>query len=342
LVNVGDSRIYRQRDGDLEQLTDDHSLVAGLVREGRLSEEEAATHPQRNVLTRALGIDTHVQVDSWELEAVTGDRYLLCSDGLFNEVEASRISATLRRFDEPTDASRELVRLANEGGGRDNITCVVVDVLDGPGEAGRAPLSASDTDVHPVVPPLDRDEEGGKDESESDGTAVPPAPEDDDPVDEQDPVDPDLGRVKEDLDDDGIDEDDDVVPRPRRFTWRVFVFGLALIGLLVATAGAVAWYGRNTYFISFDADEVVIYKGRPGGFLWFDPTLEERSGIDRRDVPPGLVDEIDAGRDQATLGDARRFVANLADQVEATTTTTTAPTATTTAPRAPPGPARAP
>jgi protein phosphatase len=106
--------------------------------------------------------------------------------------------------------------------------------------------------------------------------------------------------------------------------------------LLVATAGAVAWYGRNTYFVSFDADEVVIFKGRPGGFLWFDPTLEERSGIDRRDVPPGVVDEIEAGRDQATLEDARRFVANLEDQVDATTTTTT------TSPAAPPGPARAP
>ena len=116
------------------------------------------------------------------------------------------------------------------------------------------------------------------------------------------------------------------------------MFGLALIALLVATAGAVTWYGRNTYFVSFDADEVVIFKGRPGGFLWFDPTLEERSGIDRRDVPPGVVDELAAGRDQATLGDARRYVANLQEQVDAVTTTTTSTTSTT----APPGPARAP
>jgi protein phosphatase len=210
-------------------------------------------------------------------------------------------------------------------------------------------LAASDTDVHPVVPPLDHDEESSEPdadvesdvESDADGATVTPAPEDDDPVDEQDPVDPDLGSVEEDLDDIGVDGDDDVVPRPRRFTWRVFVFGIALIGLLAATAGAVAWYGRNTYFVSFDADEVVIFKGRPGGFLWFDPTLEERAGIDRRDVPPGVVDEIETGRDQATLDDARQFVANLADQVEAAaTTTTTAPTATATADA--PGRARAP
>jgi protein phosphatase len=327
LVNVGDSRVYRQRADGFEQLTDDHSLVASLVREGRLSAEEAAVHPQRNVLTRALGIDTHVKVDSWELAPVTGDRYLLCSDGLFNEVEESRIASTLRRLDEPGDACRELVRLANDGGGRDNITCVVVDVLDGPGSADGAAVSAGDTDVHPVVPPLDDDEVDGEpdagadDASPGDETAVGATAAAAAPPNGRDEFDPDLGRVGDDLDDD----EDAVAPAaPRRFTWRVFAFGLALVVLLAATAGFVAWYGRNTYFVSFDADEVVIFKGRPGGFLWFDPTLEERSGIDRRDVPPGLVDEIDAGRDQATLEDARRFVRNLEDQVaEATTTTST-------------------
>lgn len=125
----------------------------------------------------------------------------------------------------------------------------------------------------------------------------------------------------------------------------MLLFGLALVGLLAATAGAVAWYGRNTYYVGFDADEVVIFKGRPGGLLWFDPTEEERSGIDRRDVPPGVVLSIEAGRDQATLGDAQNFVANLADQIDevapTTTTTTTAPArparggATTTAPPRP-------
>ena len=93
-------------------------------------------HPQRNILTRALGIDARVMVDSWEVRPVVGDRYVLCSDGLFNEVDESRIAATLRRLDDPTEAARELVRLANEGGGRDNISVVIVDVLaDGADEA---------------------------------------------------------------------------------------------------------------------------------------------------------------------------------------------------------------
>jgi len=136
VVNVGDSRLYLLSDGNLAQITEDHSLVATMERQGRLSAAEAAVHPQRNILTRALGIDGTVLVDSWEVLPVIGDRYLICSDGLFNEVDESRIAATLRRLADPNEACRELIRLANEGGGRDNITCVIVDVVD---DAGRDP-----------------------------------------------------------------------------------------------------------------------------------------------------------------------------------------------------------
>ncbi len=136
VVNVGDSRLYLMSDGDLTQITEDHSLVASMERQGRLTAAEAAVHPQRNILTRALGIDGSVLVDSWEILPVVGDRYLICSDGLFNEVDENRIAATLRRLADPDEVCRELIRLANEGGGRDNITCVVVDVID---DSGRDP-----------------------------------------------------------------------------------------------------------------------------------------------------------------------------------------------------------
>ena len=136
VVNVGDSRLYLMSDGEMTQITEDHSLVATMERQGRLTAAEAAVHPQRNILTRALGIDGSVLVDSWEILPIIGDRYLICSDGLFNEVDESRIAATLRRLADPNEACRELIRLANEGGGRDNITCVIVDVVD---DAGRDP-----------------------------------------------------------------------------------------------------------------------------------------------------------------------------------------------------------
>jgi protein phosphatase len=136
VVNVGDSRLYLLSDGKLTQITEDHSLVATMQRQGRLTAAEAAVHPQRNILTRALGIDGSVLVDSWEILPVNGDRYLICSDGLFNEVDENRIAATLRRLADPNEACRELIRLANEGGGRDNITCVIVDIAD---DSGRDP-----------------------------------------------------------------------------------------------------------------------------------------------------------------------------------------------------------
>src|SRR5260221_7875638 len=120
-INVGDSRLYLLRDSDLTQISEDHSLVQEAVRAGDLSPEEAQTHPQRNIVTRALGIDPNVQIDGDRVDAFAGDRYVLCSDGLYEFVEDDRIASTLRRLEDPTEAARELVRLANDGGGRDNI-----------------------------------------------------------------------------------------------------------------------------------------------------------------------------------------------------------------------------
>jgi protein phosphatase len=144
IVNVGDSRAYRFVDGELEQVTHDHSLVEDLVRQGQLSADEARVHPQRNIVTRALGIAAEVAVDVFRTPAHAGDRYLLCSDGLFNEVEPERIAAELRRWDDPSDAAGRLVQLANDAGARDNVTCVVVDLRDGDGGGDG------------MAPPLDR------------------------------------------------------------------------------------------------------------------------------------------------------------------------------------------
>lgn len=127
-VNVGDSRIYRLTEGDLAQLTDDHSLVAELTRTGQITEAEAIRHPQRNVLTRALGVEADVAVDRWMFRIEAGERYLLCSDGLINEVNDVVIEHILRQADEPVQAAERLVDMANASGGRDNITVVVVDV----------------------------------------------------------------------------------------------------------------------------------------------------------------------------------------------------------------------
>ncbi|HVW33493.1 MAG TPA: Stp1/IreP family PP2C-type Ser/Thr phosphatase, partial [Acidimicrobiia bacterium] len=125
--HVGDSRAYLMRDGAVSQVTVDHSLVEQLVREGRLSPEEAAHHPQRAIITRALGVDAAVEVDTYRVDLQPGDRLLLCSDGLTNMLPDDTIAGALRRHADPQEAADALVDMANQAGGDDNITVVVLD-----------------------------------------------------------------------------------------------------------------------------------------------------------------------------------------------------------------------
>ena len=146
VINVGDSRTYWMRQGQLEQLTEDHSIVAELIRDGRLTPEEARNHRQRSVLTRALGVERDVAVDVIEVIPVVGNRFLACSDGLFSEVPDEIIVAILRRLADPDEAARELVRTAIERGGRDNVSVVVVDVIDDDHLAERASATVAGMD----------------------------------------------------------------------------------------------------------------------------------------------------------------------------------------------------
>lgn len=130
VANVGDSRLYLRTPDGMIQLTDDHSLVEGMVRDGWITPSEAKVHPQRNVVTRALGVEEPLLVDAWELVPVAGDRYLLCSDGLNNELSDAEIEEILDQTADPQEAASELVETACDAGGRDNVTVVVVDVVD--------------------------------------------------------------------------------------------------------------------------------------------------------------------------------------------------------------------
>jgi protein phosphatase len=132
--HVGDSRAYVLREGALEQLTEDHSLVAELVRVGKLSPEEAETHPQRSVVTRVLGTDPDVDVDTFTVDGRAGDVFLICSDGLTTMVGDDDIVRVLTERRSLDDAAKELVRLANKAGGEDNITVVAFDLTDEPVE----------------------------------------------------------------------------------------------------------------------------------------------------------------------------------------------------------------
>ena len=339
VVNVGDSRLYLFSEGSLRQVTDDHSLVATLQRQGRISSDEAAVHPQRNILTRALGIDDRVVVDSWEILPVVGDRYLICSDGLFNEVDDGRLAAVLRRLADPDDAASELVRLANEAGGRDNITCVVVDVVDDEGRDPAASTTSERVTARGSTAPggvsgggpasglsgtPEEDAEGGG-SSSSEGVADSDAGADD-------PAEASAAEAEE-------------RPLRRRLvTWRTGLFVLAFVGIVAVALGGIVWTGRSSYYVGLEGDEVAIFRGKPGGVLWLDPELVDTTEIAVDDVPPAYVDAVTAGKEVSSRGEAEDYVANLQDQIDATSTTTTTSTTstTTTAPAVAPPPPETP
>ena len=141
IAHVGDSRAYCLRDGKLLRLTDDHTLVDELMRQGRLTPEEAVEHPQRSVITRALGPEGAVDVDTRSFQARGGDVYLLCSDGLTTMISEEDIAAALNTHSRLRDAGEALIRAANDAGGRDNVTVVLLRLKEldvaGPDGAGR-------------------------------------------------------------------------------------------------------------------------------------------------------------------------------------------------------------
>jgi protein phosphatase len=174
--HVGDSRAYVLRDDRLEQLTDDHSLVAELVRRGELSASDAEIHPQRSVITRALGTDPDVDVDAFTIRPRPGDVFLLCSDGLSDMVAAPEIEEILRaNRSDLESAARSLVRAANRGGGDDNITAVLFEIVAGETPAGGPDERTREYATRPI------DEEDTL--HPEDGVAPPPAADAPSPVD---------------------------------------------------------------------------------------------------------------------------------------------------------------
>ena len=155
--HVGDSRAYLIRDRKVDQLTEDHSLVAELVRTGRLSPEEAESHPQRSVITRALGTDPDVDVDTFSVEAKPGDLFLICSDGLTSMVADEEILDVVEpRRDDLDAAARELIAAANRSGGEDNITVVFFEVV---ADGAEAPSETKPFPALDLAPPPKTDED---------------------------------------------------------------------------------------------------------------------------------------------------------------------------------------
>jgi serine/threonine protein phosphatase PrpC len=316
LANVGDSRTYLLRHERLRRLTVDHNYVQELIAAGHITDDEARTHPRRNIVTRALGIDPTVRVDAWTLPVVRGDRFLLCSDGLVDEVRDADIAGVLVAQADPQAAAEALVALANRQGGRDNITVLVVDVLDG---------------ADPPDPDTELDLEPAWAEGAAESTWAA-----DGPVEEEATAYADLAELvtpgttgtapTRDVTDE-IPVTAAGAPRRRRrvagFAWAVGVIAVLVLGFVILAAWA-----RRGYFVAFDDDGVVVvYRGRPDGVLWFDPTEEAPTVYVRPQLDELSVRLVESQPEFDSRRAAERFVDELL--VPATTTPATTVPATT-------------
>ncbi|HWG94491.1 MAG TPA: protein phosphatase 2C domain-containing protein [Mycobacteriales bacterium] len=247
VLHVGDSRCYLLRDGALTQITHDHTLVQSLVDEGRISEDEASTHPQRSLILRALDGREGVELDLSVREARAGDRYLLCTDGLTGPVGRIETLHEALEIDDPQAACERLVSLALRGGGPDNITVVVADVLaDGPSAAPVVGGAAAET---PQALPEGL-EGGAASRARAAEQARAAARAADDETARLDPVDVDADA----------DADADADP-PRRRSRRGVLAGVLVLALLgLAALGGWA-YLRTQYYVGVDADTVAVYRG---------------------------------------------------------------------------------
>ncbi len=264
LVHIGDSRGYLLRDGVLSQITQDHTWVQRLVDEGRITEEEAGTHPQRSLLMRALDGRGQVEPDLSIREVRAGDRYLICSDGLSGVVSHQTLEETLAGYQGPYETVEELIQLALRGGGPDNITCIVADVFDteeGDAYGGRHnehPVVVGAVAEHPHALADQRHLQTPAGRAAELGRGVPQqqaAPEGSfGPPDSADPVGAPMGSF-------GPAENGHAKPRPKR-RWlkrtSAGVLALAVIG-----GGLYAGYRwtQTQYFVGADNDHVAVYQG---------------------------------------------------------------------------------
>lgn len=151
VMNVGDSRAYLLRDDKLQLISRDHSLVSRLVEMGKITEEEASTHPRRNVLYQALGQGSDVEIHTYQATIQAHDTIILCSDGLWGEVQEPDIKQVLNESDSPKDAATRLIDMANDSGGPDNITAIIIQVSDTPDDDATRP---SDFDPEATMPSI--------------------------------------------------------------------------------------------------------------------------------------------------------------------------------------------
>lgn len=289
IAHVGDSRAYLFRNDELTLLTEDHTLVGRMVKEGRLKPEEAERHPQRSIITRALGVDAEVEVDLLTVPVESGDRILLCSDGLTSMIDADAIHGILARNETPQEAVDELIEAANDAGGEDNITAVLLAFVE---NGNGMTAHAADT-IAPGIPAAAdtrrrEDTQPGAHREEMTGAfEVPDRP---------------AGKG----------------PRERRS--RPVLVTVLLI-LIVLAAGAAAFkfviVDNSFYVAAADGGRVAIFKGLPDEVMGMTfQEVVETSDVRVEDLPDFLAEDVENAIEADSLEDARSTLANLEERAE--------------------------
>ncbi len=300
LAHIGDSRIYLLRDGALKQVTTDHTFVQRLVDTGRITEEEALTHPRRSVLMRVLGdVDSSPEIDTWTAETLPGDRWLICSDGLSGVVKHDLIAGILANVESPKAAADRLVRASLDAGAPDNVTVVVVDI-DRPADGAQEPVT-----VGSAAAPMQFDQEHA---SHTRALRLPTL--------RLHPARPATGPTHfEPQTDDYLDElieEDQRRARRRKLTWTLS--GLLLV-VAIALAAILGYeWTQSRYYVGESDGRVAVFQGVQQSL----GPISLSHVYTRTDIP---VDELSAYERQqvegtinaSSLDDARRIVRQLAD-----------------------------
>jgi protein phosphatase len=311
IAHVGDSRAYLFRDGTLQRLTQDHSLVDELVRRGKLTEEQAAEHPQRSIITRALGPEPDVEVDTWTYPARAGDVVLMCSDGLTSMISEERVRTVLEANENLDAAADALIAEANEAGGRDNITVILFRLE----ELGKDVGSNEQTMVGVAVPRApsaepDGDRAGGTEESTHQaaeargrgGVAVAPTPTH--AALQRSPPPPTARRL----------EPIPPVAHRREPRYRKPLAALLATVIVLALIGGAGYLAsRQLYFIGTDAHGVVtIYRGFPYDLPFGVPLYETYyvSGVPASTIPAARRSTL-LNNDLRSQSDATSLVMDL-------------------------------
>ena len=302
--HVGDSRAYVFREGKLKQITNDHSLVEELRRQGKLTRDQAAEHPQRSVITRALGPEPNVDVDTMTFSARPGDVFLLCSDGLTTMLEDEDVAAILARESDLHKAARRLVRAANERGGRDNITVVLIRLEPAEAESG----AEGETLIGPSAAAA-----GLSAEAVREGAAAEQA--EPAPAEAESAAPPPRRRQPR--------RPGAVSPAPKRSWPRRVLKGIGALLIVALVAGAAVLGARQVWFVGTDSsEELALFRGLPyelpfGIELYSE---QESSGVALQSLPVERR-EVATNHELRSQDDAR----SLLEDLENTAVTTTGP-----------------